>query len=136
MTRALLLLAAPLLLLAGCGDAGGEGATEETSATSAVPVPAVPVPAVLTEEHDGGRFALPVGAEVPLQLSSRWSWEVEAEGVALTPVDHLTDPGYQEWLLTATAPGEATVTAYGSPGCGDQGDCPERTVVLRLTVTD
>lgn len=134
MTRALLLLAAPLLLLAGCGDAGGEGATEETSATSAVPVPAVP--AVLTEEHDGGRFALPVGAEVPLQLSSRWSWEVEAEGVALTPVDHLTDPGYQEWLLTATAPGEATVTAYGSPGCGDQGDCPERTVVLRLTVTD
>jgi predicted secreted protein len=92
-------------------------------------------PAVLTEELDGALVALALGTEVPLRLPSAWWWDVVAEGVTVTPVEHLADPGYREWLVTATEPGEASITAYGVPDGDADGDRGEQTVELSFTVT-
>ena len=72
----------------------------------------------MTEDDDGRSVVLRTGAEAPLRLSSRWSWDgprVTGEAVRLDPVDHLVDPGFVEWLVVALAPGSAEVAVDGTP---------------------
>jgi hypothetical protein len=99
---------------------------------------APPAPDELTEAQDGRVVSMAVGQEIPLRLSSSWEWqepEVDPQGeavVSLSPVDHLSDPGFREWLVTAAAPGTAELVSRGEPACGDPAACPPRE--LRLVV--
>ena len=72
----------------------------------------------MTEDDDGRTVELRTGAEVPLQLSSRWSWDgprTTGDAVRLDPVDHLVDPGFVEWLVVALAPGTVEIAVDGTP---------------------
>ena len=84
----------------------------------------------MTEDDDGRAVVLRTGAEVPLRLSSRWSWDgprTTGEAVRLDPVDHLVDPGFVEWVVVALAPGPAEIAFDGTPG---------RTVRITVEVRD
>jgi predicted secreted protein len=148
MTRLLLVLAGTLLVSA-CGTSGepdgaagtdpGGTSPSASSGPGDVDPAATTELAVLTEADDASHVELPVGTELPIRLSSEWAWEqpvLEGAVGEVSPVDHFADPGYQEWLLTTTSAGEATVTAVGAPNCADEAECPERTVTIHVTVTD
>jgi hypothetical protein len=92
---------------------------------------------VLTEDDDGRRVTLGLGEELPLRLGGDWDWSeprVDGAAVALTPVSHLVDPGFTEWLVQARADGVAHLAVDGEPACGNPGACPARTVRIRLEV--
>jgi hypothetical protein len=93
---------------------------------------------VLTDEDDGRTITVTVGEERSLQLDSAWSWDepvTDPPSLVLTPVDHLVDPGYAEWLVAGTEPGAVTLTVAGTPNCDDPAACPERTVTFVVEVT-
>lgn len=97
------------------------------------PYPAGPL---LTEADDGRRVEVVVGQEVSLQLSHDWDWAdpVVVSGAApqITPVDHLVDPGYREWLIAPEQEGELELTVDGTGACGDPQQCPDRTLTITL----
>jgi hypothetical protein len=141
--RALPLLVLVLLPLAGCG--GGEEAGPEAEPasqpadTGAAPAPEQP-PVAISEADTGKTVALPLGGETNLRLTSDYAWEepvVAGEAVVLTRVDYIQDPGFREWVVTAAAPGEATITAHGEPACAGQDGCADAPLdfTVRITVS-
>jgi hypothetical protein len=136
--------AAPALLLAALLPVGGCGGPDSTATPGSAPAPAAGTPGdpeqedTVTEDDDGREVVLRPGDEVPLQLSSTWSWDAPrttGDAVRLDPVDHLVDPGYAEWLVVAVAPGTAEVDVAGEPACPDPASCPSRTVHLTVRVS-
>lgn len=123
------------------GSTGGTGGTPAEGSVPPGP-PGPPGPSetdegVLTQDDDGRLVELAVDQEVPLRLDPAWTWDppvADAVAVTLTPVDHLVDPGYVEWLVVGAEPGSATVTVSGEPACGDSVACPPREVVLLVEV--
>jgi hypothetical protein len=134
------------------GDEAGVGARPPVAASSPGASPTVsgdavrtppssaggePAPAVLTQQADGQRFSLAPGQDVALQLDSAWSWsvpELSGDTVVLSPVDHLVDPGYVEWVVTGQTAGTAEIIASGEPKCPDAARCPPTTVRIVLDI--
>lgn len=97
-----------------------------------------PAPSVLTDEDDGRSVVLPLGSELSLRLDSAWFWDdpvVQGDAVELTRVDYFTDPGFMEWIVTTSQPGDAVLTTTGEPNCDDLSQCPARTIDIRFQVT-
>jgi len=123
-------------LFSACGDEGsvGEGSGESTTPAP----PAKQAPQVITEEDSGSTVTLPVGGETSLRLSSDYVWgepAVRGEAVQLARVDYLRDPGFSEWVVTAVAPGKATIVAAGEPACSGQEGCDDTALVVEVTIT-
>lgn len=152
-------VAGMLLVLGACADGAGPGTRPSPTSGGSAAAPSTgtaapsrppstgptgrpggaarPAPAVLTEADDGAVLELPVGQEVALRLSSQWSWtspQVDGGDLDVVPVDHLVDPGYQEWSLSASTPGRVVLRADGTPACGDDAACPARALTLTLAV--
>jgi hypothetical protein len=124
------------VLLGACGEDGsvGEGRGESTTPAP----PPQQAPKVITEDDSGATIMLPVGGETSLRLSSDYVWgEPAARGevVTLTRVDYLRDPGFYEWLVTATAPGKTTIVASGEPACSGQEGCDDTPARFQVTIT-
>lgn len=97
-----------------------------SASPSAAPSGSAPdraTPSVLTDQDTGETVALRTGDSVALRLSSDLVWEspdVDGAAVTLTPVDYFTDPGFQEWIVTGVAAGEATVRTAGTATDGSR----------------
>jgi predicted secreted protein len=123
-------------LFGACGDegSGGEGGAESTTPTQ----PPKQAPQVITEEDAGSTVTLPIGGETNLRLSSEYVWNepgVRGEAVQLARVDYLRDPGFSEWVVTAVAPGKATILAAGEPACSGQEGCDDEALVVQVTIS-
>jgi predicted secreted protein len=124
-------------LFGACGgeDAPvGEGAGESTTPALAPDQ----APRVITEADAGSTVMLPVGGETSLRLSSDYVWNepaVRGEAVQLARVDYIQDPGFSEWVVTAVAPGKATILAAGEPACSGQEGCDSTALVVRVTIS-
>jgi predicted secreted protein len=119
-------LALVLLPLAACSGDEASGPAEEPSPSTSEPAPPRQSPQVLTEADSGATIALPTGGETSLRLSSDWVWSepiVDGDAVQLAIVNYLQDPGFYEWVVTAMAPGEATITSSGTAACAGQDGC-------------
>ena len=119
-------LALVLLPLAACSGDEASGPAEEPSPSTSEPAPPRQSPQVLTEADSGATIALPTGGETSLRLSSDWVWSepvVDGDAVQLAIVNYLQDPGFYEWVVTAVAPGEATITSSGKAACAGQDGC-------------
>lgn len=95
-------------------------------------------PHVLTEADSGATIALPTGGETSLRLSSDWVWSepvVDGDAVQLATVNYLQDPGFSEWVVTAVAPGEATITSSGTAACVGQDGCAGGPQDFQVTIT-
>src|SRR5258708_27968293 len=117
-SRRPLLLVLAALLLAGCGAVASRPGGAAPS-----PSPAV----VLTEKDGGSTVQLTTGTQARLQLTNRYRWSdprVTGGAVTLSPVAHAQDPGYREWAISIRGPGNATITAAGSPVCSPGTACP------------
>lgn len=138
--RALPLIVLALLpVLAACG--GEEEAAPPvgsgTTPTETGEPPQQP-PEAITEADSGEEIALPVGGETNLRLTSEYVWDepvVEGDAVTLTRVDYIQDPGFREWVVTAAAAGEATISALGEPACAGQDGCPDESLRFQVRVT-
>ena len=122
-------------LFGACGDEGsvGEGGAESTTPAP----PPKQAPQVITEEDSGSTVTLPVGGETSLRLPSEYVWgepAVRGEAVQLARVDYLRDPGFSEWVVTAVAPGKATILAAGEPACSGQEGCDDTALVVQVTI--
>ena len=122
-------------LFGACGDDAsvGEGSGESTPLP-----PPKQAPQVITEEDSGSTVTLPVAGETNLRLSSEYVWGepvVRGEAVQLARVDYLRDPGFSEWVVTAVAPGKATIVAAGEPACSGQEGCDDTALVVEVTIT-
>ena len=92
---------------------------------------------MITEEDDGSTVMLPIGGETNLRLSSDYVWGepvVRGEAVQVARVDYLQDPGFSEWVVTAVAPGKATLLAAGEPACSGQEGCDDTALVVEVTI--
>ena len=132
------LLALALIPLAACADDEGSSPAGEPAGTSE-PAPAPQQsPQVITEADSGAAYALPMGSETSLRLSSDWVWEepvVDGDAVQLAPVNYIQDPGFSEWLVTAVAPGEATITSSGTAACAGQDGCADGPQDFQVRIT-
>jgi hypothetical protein len=132
------LLALALIPLAACADDEGSSPAGEPGGTSE-PAPAPQQsPQVITEADSGGTFALSTGRETSLRLSSDWVWDepqVDGDAVQLAPVNYIQDPGFFEWLVTAVAAGEATITSSGTAACAGQDGCADGPQDFRVRIT-
>lgn len=122
-------------LFGACGEDGsvGEGSGESTTPAP----PPQQAPQVITEEDNGTTVTLPVGSETNLRLPSDYVWGepgVRGEAVQVARVDYLQDPGFSEWVVTAVAPGKATLLAAGEPACSGQEGCDETALVVEVTI--
>jgi hypothetical protein len=122
-------------LLGACGEDAsvGEGGGESTAPAP----PTTQAPQFITEEDNGSTVMLPVGGETNLRLSSEYVWgepQVRGEAVQVARVDYLQDPGFSEWVVTAAAPGKATLLAAGEPACSGQEGCDETALVVEVTI--
>ncbi|MGH3037103.1 MAG: hypothetical protein ACRDMU_07960 [Gaiellaceae bacterium] len=122
-------------LFGACGEDAsvGEGGGESTAPAP----PPKQAPQVITEEDDGSTVMLPVGGETNLRLPSEYVWGepvVRGEAVQVARVDYLQDPGFSEWVVTAVAPGKATLLAAGEPACSGQEGCDETALVVEVTI--
>ena len=150
------------LLVAGCGSGsddlagpvnGTESASPSASPTesesptptptespSGTPAPPPPAGDVLTMTDHGRTVSLSVGESVSLQLAPPWVWEtptVRGSAVQVYPVDYVTDPGYQEWIIQAVRPGESTLRAVGDANCPPGAQCVlgDKVVIIEVRVT-
>ncbi len=92
-----------------------------SSATPESSEPAQQATEVLTERDTGELVEIRTGESVPLRLSSTWVWDaprLDGTAVELTPVNYFTDPGFQEWIVSAVVAGEAVVSATGTASDG------------------
>jgi hypothetical protein len=132
------LLALALIPLAACADDDGSSPAGEPVGTSE-PAPAPQQsPQVITEADSGASYALPMGGETSLRLSSDWVWEepvVDGDAVQLAPVNYIQDPGFTEWLVTAVAAGEATITSSGTAACAGQDGCADGPQDFQVRIT-
>lgn len=132
-------LALVLLPLAACSGDEASGPAEEPSPSTSEPAPAPrQSPQALTEADSGATIALPTGGETSLRLSSDWVWSepvVDGDAVQLATVNYLQDPGFSEWVVTAVAPGEATITSSGTAACAGQDGCAVRPQDFQVTIT-
>jgi predicted secreted protein len=135
------LLALLLLPVAACGGDEGSSPGGEVSGGTSEPAPPQQSPQVITEADSGATFALPTGGETSLRLSSGWVWDepvVDGQAVQLAVVNYIQDPGFSEWLVTAIAPGEATITSSGTAACAGQDGCAvgPQDFQVRITVEE
>lgn len=128
-----------VLALAACSEPTAPPSSAPASSALPSSEPGATVPeGPLTQDDDGARVQLTVGQEVSWQLSSDWDWlqpVSDGPAVEVVPVDYLSDPGFQEWLLLGGSEGTAQVTVEGLPACGDPAACPEQQVTLTVDVT-
>jgi hypothetical protein len=113
-----------VVLLAACGG--------ETAG-----VPAEP-PDAITAPDSGTTYALPLGSETNLRLSSEYVWSeptVTGAAVELTAVDYFQDPGFSEWLVRAARAGTATISSVGEPACAGEHGCPDEPFRFRVRIT-
>jgi hypothetical protein len=124
----LVLGATAVVLLVGCGAAGG---------ASTASSPSVGPSAVLTDADAGRTVTLAVGQEAVLRLSGQRLWtDPQAGGgvVRLTPRAFVRNPGYREWVITPLGRGTATITASGRPLCSPGQICPALVMAYTITV--
>jgi hypothetical protein len=122
-------------LLGACGEDAPVG--EQGGESTAPAPPPTQAPQFITEEADGSTLMLPVGGETNLRLSSEYVWGeplVRGEAVQVARVDYLQDPGFSEWVVTAVAPGKATLLAAGEPACSGQEGCDETALTVEVTI--
>jgi hypothetical protein len=129
-----LVVAAGLLIACGGVTTPGTPTTPGPAISSSAPSPAA---AVLTEHDRGRTVRLAIGAEVRLRLSNTYTWtepRVGTAGIRLVPVDYLRDPGFREWVVSASAAGTVTITSSGTPNCAEGRACPNGPLEFSLTV--
>ena len=122
-------------VLGACGEDAPVGESSGESTTPAPPPKQAPQ--VITEEDSGSTVMLSVGGETNLRLPSEYVWGepvVRGEAVQVARVDYLQDPGFSEWVVTAVAPGKATLLAAGEPACSGQEGCDETALVVEVTI--
>ena len=89
----------------------------------------------ITQADSGKTMRLKRGGEMSLRLSNRWLWSTpraSTNGVTLTPVEYLIDPGFREWMIVGRARGTVTIRAYGKPNCTDCTRAPRH---FRVTIS-
>jgi hypothetical protein len=131
------LLALTLVLLAACAQDETAGPVEEPTSTGAGQEPQAS-PQIITEADSGAAFALPVGGETTLRLSSDWVWDepvVDGDAVSLAVVNYIQDPGFSEWVIIADTPGEATISSEGKAACAGQDGCADGPQDFQVRIT-
>jgi hypothetical protein len=131
-------LALALVPLAACSQDEASGPVEEPASTGAGQGPPRQSPLVITEADSGATFALPVGGETNLRLSSDWVWDepvVDGDAVSLAVVNYIQDPGFSEWVVTADVPGEATISSSGRAACAGQDGCADGPQDFQVRIT-
>jgi uncharacterized lipoprotein len=131
------LLALALVPLAACAQDETSGPAEDSASTSAGQEPR-PAPQIITEADSGASFAIPLGGETTLRLSSDWIWEepvVDGDAVSLAVVNYIQDPGFSEWVVVADTPGEATIASSGRAACAGQEGCADGPQDFQVRIT-
>jgi hypothetical protein len=81
--------------------------------------------------------SLRVNERLALRLDNAWLWGsplADGSAVEVTRVHYESDPGFQEWSVTAVEEGAAEISVQGEPNCPDPEACAPRTVELRVRV--
>lgn len=125
------------------GSASSAGVPPSSTVTPpgdpTTPARAVPSPAgdPLTLADSGRSVTLTADEAVSLRLPGPWVWHnlaVFGDAVQVYPVDHVTDPGYQEWVIQAVRSGTARLWVLGDAQCPPGAQCLVGDKEFKLTL--